>query len=158
MAETTGEMLARQGLGRYEISNYARSGFVCRHNLNYWRNGSYLGLGAGAVSCLSGLRLKNVNEPVRYSGLVQKGIPPFAEAECLSLAARFRESVIMGLRMIEGVSFSRLREQFGLTPLDYYGKILAELTGQDLIQVGRDSMWLTGKGLALANQVLTRLV
>ena len=158
MAAATGEAAARAGLARYEISNYARPGFACRHNCNYWQNGSYLGLGAGAASCLSGLRLKNLAAPARYSSLALAGVPPFAEAECLPLAARFRESVIMGLRLTAGLSFSCLRKRFGLTPPGYYGKILLELRAQGLIAVGRDSMRLTDKGLCLANQVLARLV
>ena len=67
MADLTHDLLARAGLARYEISNYAAAGRECRHNLNYWRNGSYLGLGAGAVSCLSGFRFSTVPEPEVFS-------------------------------------------------------------------------------------------
>jgi len=158
MAALTHDLLARAGLDRYEISNYAISGRECRHNLNYWRNGSYLGLGAGAVSCLSGFRFSAVREPEPFTGLVQKGELPLDEGECLPLTARFRESVVMGLRMIEGVSFSRLRRRFGLTPPGYYGNILDDLRRQGLVAVGQDSLRLTEAGLPVANQVLARLV
>ena len=158
MAALTHDLLGRAGLERYEISNYARSGKECRHNLNYWRNGSYLGLGAGAVSCLSGFRFSTVREPELFTGLVQKGELPLDEGECLPLAARFRESVVMGLRMTEGVSFSRLHRQFGLTPPGYYGNILDDLCRQGLVAVGRNSLRLTEAGLPVANQVLARLV
>ena len=158
MAEFTHDFLAQAGLQRYEISNYATSGRECRHNLNYWRNGAYLGLGAGAVSCLSGFRFSQVKEPEVFAGLVQKGGLPLAEGECLPLAARFRESVVMGLRMIGGVSFARLQLQFGLTPPGYYGKILEDLQQQGLVAVTKDSLRLTKAGLPVANQVLARLV
>jgi len=158
MAELTHELLGRAGLQRYEISNYAGPGRECRHNLNYWRNGSYLGLGAGAVSCLSGFRFGTVAEPEPFAGLVQKGELPLAEGECLPLAARFRESVVMGLRLLEGVSFSRLQRQFGLTPVGYYGKMLEDLRRQGLVEIGHDSLRLTENGLPVANQVLARLV
>lgn len=158
MAELTHDLLARAGLKRYEISNYAGPGRECRHNLNYWRNGDYLGLGAGAVSCLSGFRFSTVAEPEAFTRLVQAGIPPLAEAECLPLAARFRESVVMGLRMIEGVSFARLQRRFGLTPPGYYGKMLDDLQAQGLVAVTPDSLRLTEAGLPVANQVLARLV
>jgi len=158
MAELTHELLAQAGLQRYEISNYAAPGRECRHNLNYWRNGGYLGLGAGAVSCLSGFRFGTVAEPEEFAGLVQKGELPLAEGECLPLAARFRESVVMGLRLLEGVSFSRLQRQFGLTPVGYYGKMLEDLRRQGLVEIGHDSLRLTRAGLPVANQVLARLV
>lgn len=158
MAELTHGLLAQAGLQRYEISNYAAPGRQCRHNLNYWRNGAYLGLGAGAVSCLSGFRFSTVQEPEVFAGLVQAGELPVAEGECLPLAARFRESVVMGLRMIQGVSFARLHRQFGLTPPGYYGKILEDLRQQGLVAVTQDSLRLTKAGLPVANQVLARLV
>ncbi len=158
MADLTHALLAQAGLQRYEISNYARPGFQCRHNLNYWRNGAYLGLGAGAVSCLSGFRVSMVREPEPFVELVQRGELPLDEAECLPLAARFRESVVMGLRMLDGISFARLQRQFGLTPPGYYGKILEELHQQGLVAVSQDNLRLTKAGLPVANQVLARLV
>jgi oxygen-independent coproporphyrinogen-3 oxidase len=158
MAERTHGLLAQAGLQRYEISNYALPGRECRHNLNYWRNGSYLGLGAGAVSCLSGFRFSAVEEPEAFAGLVAAGKLPLSEGECLPLAARFRESVVMGLRMIQGVSFARLERQFGLTPPGYYGKMLEELQEQGLVTVSQGRLHLTEAGLPVANQVLSRLV
>ena len=158
MAELTHDFLAQGGLARYEISNYAAPGRQCRHNLNYWQNGDYLGLGAGAVSCLSGFRFSTVQEPEPFAGLVQKGELPLVEGECLPLAARFRESVVMGLRMIQGVSFAPLQRRFGLTPPSYYGKILDDLQQQGLVAVSQDSLRLTKAGLPVANQVLARLV
>ncbi|MDP2756819.1 MAG: radical SAM family heme chaperone HemW [Desulfurivibrionaceae bacterium] len=158
MAELSHDLLVQAGLPRYEISNYAAPGNHCRHNLNYWRNGSYLGLGAGAVSCLSGFRFSTVREPEPFAGLVQKGEPPLAEGECLPLAARFRESVVMGLRMTEGISVARLQRRFGLTPPGYYGKMLEELQQQGLVVLAADSLRLTEAGLPVANQVLARLV
>ena len=158
MAELTHAFLAQSGLQRYEISNYARSGQECRHNLNYWRNGSYLGLGAGAVSCLSGFRFGTVQHPDAFVGMVAGGKLPLAEGECLPLEARFRESVVMGLRMLEGVSFTRLQRRFGLTPPGYYGKILEDLQVQGLVVISQDTLRLTETGLLLANQVLAKLV
>lgn len=158
MAERTHDLLAQAGLQRYEIANYAVPGRECRHNLNYWQNGNYLGLGAGAVSCLSGFRFSAVREPGEFARLVEAAKLPLAEGECLPLAARFRESVVMGLRMIHGVSCARLQIQFGLTPVGYYGKILKELQQQGLVEVCHGRLRLTEAGLPVANQVLARLV
>ncbi|MFZ5774634.1 MAG: radical SAM family heme chaperone HemW [Thermodesulfobacteriota bacterium] len=158
MEEITHALAGQAGLQRYEISNYARPGFQCRHNLNYWRNGSYLGLGAGAVSCLSGMRVSMVDAAERYVALLEQERQPVAEAECLPLAASFRETVVMGLRLLEGVSVERLRGRFGLTAQEYYGSILEELQSQGLVSMGKGRLRLTERALPVANQVLARLV
>lgn len=152
------EMLSAKGYVQYEISNYCLAGYQCRHNINYWQNGSYLGLGCGAVSSFSGVRLNAVVTPTDFVGLIDRGLLPFTEGEILSCTARFRETVIMGLRMTEGVSCRHLFDRFGLTPQEYYG---AELTGfveQGLVEEDGDRLRLTEKGLPLANQVLMHLV
>jgi len=158
MFERARQVLTAAGYGHYEISNYARPGFQCSHNINYWENGSYLGLGAGAVSCFSGVRLNSVPEPGRYAELVNRDIHPFQDGEWLGLAPRFRETVIMGLRMTAGVSVQRLQDRFGLTPRDYYGDTLDKLMQQGFLAEKGGRIHLTGKGLPVANQVLSILV
>ena len=152
------ELLAARGYQRYEIANYARPGYECRHNLNYWHNGSYVGLGASSVSCLSGLRLKSVADPAHYASLVEAGEAPYTEAEALGLEARFRESVIMGLRLLEGVSLPRLAARFGLTPQAYYGTTLERLVERGLLVFSGDFMRLSDQALPVAHQVLAELV
>lgn len=158
MANTAYERLAAAGYERYEIANFARPGKRCRHNINYWQNGSYLGLGAGAVSCFSGLRVKNVTDPVAYAGMIKNGQLPFLEAEALSHDASFRETVIMGLRMINGISIEHLQNRFGFSPESYYGKTLTELLENNLIEIVDGHLLVSGKGLPVANQILSRLV
>lgn len=150
--------LAGAGYRRYEISNYARPGRECRHNRNYWENGSYLGVGAGAVGCLSGIRIRNVERPEEYIRLSAARRPPYAEAEMLSAAASFRESVIMGLRLLQGVSLAALHQRYGLTPADYYGPILSRLLAQKLLLTSRGRLRLSKRALPVANQVLAELV
>ncbi|MDH3867475.1 MAG: coproporphyrinogen III oxidase family protein, partial [Desulfobulbaceae bacterium] len=138
--------------------NYARNGFACIHNINYWENGSYVGLGGGAVSCFSGVRIKSEENTVRFIQMIDTGRMPFKEAEFLPLCARFRETVIMGLRMTAGVSNSRLEKRFGLTPQIYYGETLNRLLSQELLEEGEGRLRLTHKGLLLANSVMAQLV
>lgn len=158
MADIAQEKLIQSGFMRYEISNFCKPCKQCLHNINYWENGSYLGLGAAAVSCFSGLRIKNVSDPDVYVSLVNEARAPFFDAECLSLEARFRETIIMGLRMLLGVSIDSLQERFGLTPQEYYGETLNDLLQQELIKIEDDKLRLTRKGLPVANQVLSQLV
>jgi len=158
MAELARKLAARAGLTRYEISNYAAPGRRCRHNLNYWRNGDYLGIGAGAVSCLSGFRFGQAADSGQFTSLVQRGLLPISEGECLPLAARFRESVVMGMRLTAGVSLARLARRFAFNPAEYYGKTIEELLNQGLVSVSRGHLRLSPAGLPLANQVLSKLV
>lgn len=158
MAELGHEILARHGYLRYETSNYARPGSECRHNLNYWQNGSYVGLGAGAVSSFDGLRLKNIDNPADYMARIKAGLVAFQDGEALSVAASFRESVVMGLRLLAGVSLLALRERYGLEPQTYYGITLEKLRANGLVALDKERMWLTAKALPVANQVLSELV
>ncbi len=158
MAETIPAMLTAGGYARYEISNYSRPGHQCAHNLIYWQNDSYLGIGAGAVSSFSGLRVKTVADPPLFMKLLRAGATPFLEAECLPREAAFRETVIMGLRLVTGVSVPDLEKRFGLTPRAYYGTVLQKLKDQGLIEEAAAHLRLTPKGLPIANQALAQLV
>lgn len=152
------ELLAAHGYHRYEISNYARPGFQCQHNLNYWHNGPYLGLGAGAVSSFDGLRLTNCDDPEAYQARINSGHPAFREGEALGQAASFRESVIMGLRLLEGVRRHELLARYGLDPVRYYGETLTRFREQGLVAMDAERVWLTDKALPVAHQVLAALV
>jgi len=158
MFEFAGQELTAAGYRHYEISNYTRPGCQCSHNINYWENGSYLGLGAGAVSCFSGFRVNSVAEPGRYAEMIYRNTRPFQDGEWLGLAPRFRETVIMGLRMTAGVAVQKLQDRFGMTPREYYGDTLDRLIEQDLLIEQGGRIRLTGKGLPIANQVLSVLV
>jgi oxygen-independent coproporphyrinogen-3 oxidase len=158
MAENTLEIIRGSDLERYEISNYARPGYHCRHNLIYWHNGTYLGLGAGAVSNWSGLRIRNTPDPNLYATRLSNGEPPWLETESLPREASFRETVIMGLRLTAGLDFASLQERFNLDPEKYYGKILPQLAAKEMIAIKANGMRLTEAALPFANQVLAELV
>ena len=152
------DILATSGYIHYEISNYCRTGFQSIHNVNYWENGSYLGLGCGAVSCFSGVRIQNERDPQRFIKMVTGGRKPFIEGEILPRDARFRETVIMGLRMLAGVSIRMLEERFCMTPEKYYGETLNKLIEEGFLEVKQARLRLTAKGVPLANQVMAQLV
>ena len=158
MQERAESMLKEHGYLRYEISNYAKPGFECHHNIHYWENRSYLGLGAGAVSSLAGVRYNNISDPDTYSDLVLHNQLPYKDAECLSRKAHFRETVIMGLRMMKGVSLKAMQDRFGISVVEYYGDMLEKLLEKKLVVIDTGYLRLTKQGLPLANQVLAELV
>lgn len=158
MMATTGVLVRHGGLQRYEISNYAVPGMQCRHNLNYWHNGFYLGLGPGAVSAFGGERLAAVADLQQYCRLVNQGQPVWTEVEQLALEAAFRETVVMGLRMTTGLSIASLRHRFGIDLPVYYGEIFTRLVDQGLLLQEADTIRLSSHGLPLANRVMAELV
>lgn len=145
-------------LQRYEISNYATAGSQCRHNLNYWRNGCYLGLGPGAVSALKGERRLAVADLEAFCRTVAAGSPGWCESERLHREAAFRETVVMGLRMTAGVELAELRQRFGIDLPEYYGPTLARLLDRHLLVLRDGRLFLSARGLPLANQVMAELV
>ncbi|MFP3982696.1 MAG: radical SAM family heme chaperone HemW [Desulfurivibrionaceae bacterium] len=158
MAETARTVCRAKGFRQYEIANFARKNWHCRHNLHYWHNHNYLGLGAGAVSGLQGMRITSEADPEPFSARLKEGQLPVIAMEGLCRQASFRETVIMGLRMVRGVSLGELKRRFQISALNYYGGELAELMDKDLIETREGRLRLTERGLPVANQVLSRLV
>lgn len=158
MMETTRRLTSAAGLHRYEISNYARPGLECRHNINYWHNGSYIGLGPGAVSCPGPTRFTAIADVERFCERMENGQEAWQEEETLNNEVRFRETVIIGLRMTRGVSLDRLEQRFGIDPVDYYGPTLDRLLEQKMVEIHQRYLRLTAQGLLLANTVMAELV
>jgi oxygen-independent coproporphyrinogen-3 oxidase len=158
MMSITQELTGQGGLARYEISNYACSGFQCRHNLNYWDNGVYLGLGPGAVSMLGGKRKSVLADVRQYCRLISQGRSVWVDVEQLDREAAFRETVVMGLRMLAGISAADLSQRFGLELASYYGSTLDRLVSQGLLRLHDGQLQLTARGLPLANRVMAELV
>ena len=159
MDDGTARYCARAGFDRYELSNYRRPHCECRHNLVYWRNEDYLGCGAAAVSYVAGERCSRVADPLDYCLRIEAGASPVSFREHLDRQAAFRETVVMGLRLSEGVSERRLDRRFGCGLHDIYGDGLAALVADDLLEHDGDGQWrLTGRGRQLANVVMRALV
>jgi len=157
MEEITVRMISPD-FQRYEISNFAQKGYACRHNTLYWQNRSYLGLGAGAVSGLMGHRICNIANPALFAQMVNNNVLPIASIEYLCRQTCFRETVIMGLRMMNGIRMADLKERFGLTPDEYYGEKVTELKTRNLLETRNGRLRLTPAALPVANQVLAELV
>ncbi len=152
------DFLCNHGYNLYEISNLARPGFECRHNLNYWGNGEYLGLGCAAVSFLQGERISNTSDLNRYVQSTALNSLPVAGVDRLDREGRFREAVMLGLRRTAGIDFAEIEMNFYLNPLEYYGDILYELLDIGLLEMADGRLFLSRKGRRLANQVFMRLI
>lgn len=158
MDELNVERCSLAGYDWYEVSNYARPGYRCRHNLNYWHNGEYLAAGAGAVSYLAGVRARRTEDPSDYIGRIESGHSPLIESEKLGLEESFRESVIMGLRLSGGVEIKRLEAQYGMDPLAYYGNTLKTLLAENLVECTETHLKISAKGRLLSNAIMAELV
>ncbi|MBE0582579.1 MAG: coproporphyrinogen III oxidase family protein, partial [Desulfofustis sp.] len=158
MDEITLELCTKNKFTQYEISNFSRPGFGCRHNVVYWQNDEYLACGAGAVSYLDGRRARRISDPVRYCEQLLQNKPVVEESEQLDEAASFRETVIMGLRLLAGVEENRLIKRYGLSYRDVYGDTLVKLVAGGLLELRGPVLALSVKGRRFANVVMTELV
>jgi oxygen-independent coproporphyrinogen-3 oxidase len=170
MYEWSSERLAAAGYEQYEISNWALPGRECRHNLQYWRNLDYLGLGAGAHGYAAGVRYSNVLRIKTYVERLAQGEPRRAAPGFpLSPAAvnqhrnsRFedmQETMMTGLRLTrEGVPASAFRQRFGRELNEVFGKEIDELLGFQLLEWAGERLRLTERGRLLGNQVFMRFV
>jgi len=160
MYELAQDLLSAAGFLHYEISNWATSpARVCRHNLTYWRNEPYLGLGAGAHSWLGQQRRSNLDAPQAYMEQVRAGRHPVAAAEAIDLETEMGETMMLGLRLLhEGVEFQQFRARFGLDLRARYAAELRELAQLGLIDLGDERVTLSPRGRLLGNQVFLRFV
>tara|TARA_B100000686_G_C16752420_1_gene953368 strand:+ start:743 stop:1879 length:1137 start_codon:yes stop_codon:yes gene_type:complete len=148
------ETLTSMGFEHYEISNFAKSGKLCEHNLNYWHNGDYLGLGAGASSFLKGLRYKNENKPADYISSIMKYGSAVTFSEQTNPATAMGETLMLGLRLREGVSIDSFEKRFDISFEKTYGPILKVLQENNLLKLKNRYVSLTENGLYLADSVI----
>lgn len=149
--------LERAGFEHYEISNFSKSGFESRHNLMYWDNAEYYGIGAGASGYVDGVRYKN-HGPIRhYLSAVEEGNARITE-EHLSQKEQMEEEMFLGLRKKSGVSMARFEEKFGRSFEGLYGEIVRDLVQQGLMQIDGDSVRMTKRGLFLGDTVAERFI
>ena len=149
--------LEKAGFEHYEISNFSKPGFESRHNLMYWDNAEYYGIGAGASGYVDGVRYKN-HGPIRhYLEAVEAGNARVQE-EVLTLKEQMEEEMFLGLRKKSGVSKKRFEEKFGLSFEDQYGAVVSELTEQGLLVPDSDIVRMTKQGLFLGDTVAEKFI
>ena len=150
MFEYTITTLTSAGYRHYEISNFAKPGFECRHNINYWKNGNYLGIGAGAHSHLNGKRWANPNSIEGYigCGCAARNVSRRTSDDS-SRATDRRETIFLGLRLTEGLPSNKFQG---------FESETKELINEGLLQRNNGHYHLTRRGIMLGNRVFERFV
>jgi oxygen-independent coproporphyrinogen-3 oxidase len=144
-------ILNEAGFDRYEISNYAKPGFSCRHNLLYWTDGDYLGLGPSAQSYVNGIRFGTVADLTTYMDMLNAGRRPIVERIGLSDTEQQRDALVFGLRLVEGVPRHLVRPDMP----EY--QALARLSSRGLVECTEDHIRLTTLGRRYADSVAQEL-
>lgn len=151
---------------RYEISNFAKAGFECRHNLGYWQQKPYVGLGLAAASLLPDrpegsdaryTRKQNAEGMTAYIAALSHGELPPAEHTLIGLREAMFETVMLGLRTVEGIEYEAFAAMYGRGLTDVYGRAIAELTSNGLLiptDTAHPRLALTRRGLAVQNMAL----
>ena len=158
MYETTIQVLEDAGYSQYEISNFSKPGMESQHNINYWNNGEYLGVGAGASSYLNGERSKNINLPSIYIRKIETKASAVDTCERLEPLQAMGETLMLGLRLLKGVSIDVFENRFQVSFQNVYGKAIESLLNQELITFNQNRIALSRKGLFLADSVILKFM
>lgn len=158
MYERTGEVLEAGGYYRYEISNYAKKGYECRHNVGYWKRQDYVGFGLGAASMVGNVRWKNSSDMEKYMGRMESAVGEVKEDKhSLSVREQMEEFMFLGLRLTEGVGKEEFHRVFGKGIEEVYGEVIGKLCGQGLLMEG-ERIRLTPYGRDISNYVMAEFL
>ena len=166
------ETLEKMGYGQYEISNFAKPGYECKHNMVYWTGGEYIGFGIGASSYFQGKRFNNMRDIFKYIELMENLSDKFVETDNMELLyndttrtlrenvtniyidARMEEFMFLGLRMTCGVSREDFKERFNKDIYEVYGSVLNKYIGEGFMASEGDRIYLTDAGIDVSNVIL----
>jgi oxygen-independent coproporphyrinogen-3 oxidase len=158
MYHTAIGFLKKSGYHHYEISNFARAGRECTHNLVYWLNLPYIGLGPAAHSFFRGERYANECEPERYRSRLMRGEFRVSDRETLTVETEMSETMFLGLRLLQGIDLAVFQRRFGRGVADVYRSEIKKLAEVGLIEIDGGFLRLTERGLPLANRVFLEFV
>ncbi len=176
MYEITKKLLAAHGYDRYEISNYAKSGYECKHNMVYWTGGDYIGFGIGASSYFQGKRFNNMTDIFNYIDIMEDTAEKFVSYDNMEklynettskirqnvtpvyIDSRMEEFMFLGLRMMCGVSRSEFEERFNKDIYEVYGPVLNNYIGQGFMAAVGDRIILTDRGIDVSNVILADFI
>lgn len=151
MYQDTIEVLKKYGYHRYEISNYAKDGKECRHNLGYWKRTEYLGIGTGAASLIQ-------NRRFTVAKLPEEEWLPEQNVEILTVENQMEETMFLGLRLMKGVSVAEFEKKFGRTIESVYGPVIERLKEEKLLVQDENYIRLTEHGIDISNYVMSEFL
>lgn len=152
------DYLLQNGYQHYELSNFAKPGFECQHNLTYWKCVDYLGLGAGAHSYLQSIRCSNAVSIEDYISYLSKGEKPTEERYVIDFYDKMSEYMFLGLRLTKGIENKQFEDIFNQNLFEKYAESIERLKNKKLIETDGERVWLSKLGLDLANQVFMEFV
>ncbi len=158
MYELCRTFLAEYGYEQYEISNFAHHGCMCQHNLIYWHNWPYLGIGPSAASYLNGVRFTSIADIHQYMDNVQHDCPTWRESERLTGIRLAGETAMLMLRMNRGIDVALFRQQVGLDPLTIFRESLQPHVNSGRVEITEEFIRLTHRGRLVANRILADLL
>jgi oxygen-independent coproporphyrinogen-3 oxidase len=159
MYELADELLAAAGYGQYEISNWALAPeHRCQHNIGYWRNLEYLGVGPGAHSWYGGERYVDTPSPVQWAAQVERGESPICQREPIPPELALGETVMLGLRLVEGLDLDELSARFGVDARARYAEPLRETRELGLVELCGPRVRLAKRARLLGNEVFRRFL
>lgn len=158
MYELTAEKLEAAGYLQYEVSNYAKPGYACRHNMGYWQRVEYLGIGTGAASLIENERYQHISDTDLYIRANGRLDQIEEEKETLDWNAQVEETMFLGLRMKEGVNKQKFRERYHREIQEVYGEVLEKLKEEGLLREEEERICLTKRGNDLSNYVLAQFL
>ena len=158
MDEITQKLTRAAGYAQYEVSNYAKPGCACRHNVVYWECEPYLGVGLSAHSDMDGRRFYNPSDWADYMRMAESGDVPRAQEGENTREDRMFERMMMGLRQTRGVDCLRFARDFGAQIEEIWPEQIARMTRDGLLLRERDRLRLTGRGMQVMNSVLVELL
>ena len=153
MYKLTTQLLPQAGFRRYEISNYGKVGYECRHNLKYWQYTPYIGVGAAAHSFWQGERLANTADVLTYIKRIESGQLPVETCEVPETHIAMGEYVFLALRTVDGLWLEKFNEYFQADFFDYYGDVVSTLVEKGLIVLTPEQIYLTEIGMKYGNVV-----
>lgn len=157
MYEDTEKILGNAGYSRYEISNYAKLGRACQHNMGYWQRKEYIGLGLGASSLYREGRWRNPENLLEYCNRKQD-MPERKDLQKLSRKDQMEETMFLGLRLMEGVEEEAFFREFGCTCREVYGEVLDRLEDQGLLKEENGRIFLTSHGIDISNYCMAEFL
>jgi len=146
------------GYKRYEVSNFAKPGFECKHNMNTWQMREYIGFGAGAHGYLDGKRYSNVEQIEDYISLINLNKKPIEHDEKISKTEMFEETVMLGLRTTKGINLKDIKDKFGIDLYKKKNEVINFFLKENLILINNDCLVVSENGFAVLNKIILELL